>query len=82
MQNSAISFTICIDDNPTKREQLRSALQDEFMIYYNEGLDMITIKNSNYIKVDSDDHEKIIFKKELVANKKPLVELEKQKRGL
>lgn len=45
MQNSAISFTICMDDNPKKREQLRTALMDEFLIYYNEGLEMITIKN-------------------------------------
>ena len=27
MQNSAISFTICMDDNPQKREQLRMALK-------------------------------------------------------
>ncbi len=47
MQNSAISFTVCMDDNPKKREQLRIALMDEFLIYYNEGLEMITIKNYN-----------------------------------
>lgn len=47
MQNSAISFTICMDDNPKKREQLMTALKDEFFIYYNEGLDMITVKNYN-----------------------------------
>ena len=47
MQNSAISFTVCMDDDPKKREQLRRALMDEFLIYYNEGLEMITIKNYN-----------------------------------
>lgn len=47
MQNSAISFTICMDDNPKKREQLRTALMEEFRIYYNEGLEMITVKNYN-----------------------------------
>ena len=47
MQNSAITFTICIDDNTSKREQLMSALQDEFLIYYNERLEMITVKNYN-----------------------------------
>lgn len=47
MQNSAISFTVCMDDNSKKREQLRTALMDEFLIYYNEGLEMITIKNYN-----------------------------------
>jgi aspartate kinase len=47
MQNSAISFTICMDDDPKRREQLRTALMDEFSIYYNEGLEMITVKNYN-----------------------------------
>lgn len=47
MQNSAISFTICMDDDPKKREQMRTALMDEFLIYYNEGLEMITVKNYN-----------------------------------
>lgn len=47
MQNSAISFTICMDDNPTKREKLRKALSENFLIFYNEGLDMITVKNYN-----------------------------------
>lgn len=47
MQNSAISFTICMDDNPKKREQLRTSLLEEFLIYYNEGLEMITVKNYN-----------------------------------
>lgn len=52
MQNSAISFTICMDDNPQKREQLRVALKDQFLIYYNEGLEMITVKNYNQETVD------------------------------
>ena len=47
MQNSAITFTVCMDDNPKKREQLRTALMEEFNIYYNEGLEMITVKNYN-----------------------------------
>ncbi len=52
MQNSAISFTICMDDNPSKREQLRNALLEEFLIYYNEGLDLITIKNYDQDTID------------------------------
>lgn len=52
MQNSAISFTICMDDHPQKRAQLMSALKDEFLIYYNEGLDMITVKNYNQATID------------------------------
>lgn len=52
MQNSAISFTICIDDNPDKREKLRLALMEDFLIYYNEGLELITVKNYNQDTID------------------------------
>ncbi len=52
MQNSAITFTICMDDDASKREQLMSALQDEFLIYYNEGLEMITVKNYNQSTIE------------------------------
>lgn len=52
MQNSAITFTICMDDHPKKREQLMTALKDDFLIYYNEGLDMITVKNYDQATID------------------------------
>lgn len=52
MQNSAITFTICMDDDPKRREQLRTALMEEFSIYYNEGLEMITVKNYNQATID------------------------------
>lgn len=53
MQNSAISFTICMDDNPLKREQLQTALSDIFNIYYNEGLSLITVKNYNQPTIET-----------------------------
>ena len=52
LQNSAISFTICMDDNPGKREKLRSALAEDFLVYYNEGLELITVKNYDQETVD------------------------------
>lgn len=52
MQNSAISFTICMDDNPEKREKLRIALTEDFLIYYNEGLELITVKNYDQSTID------------------------------
>lgn len=45
MQNSAISFSVCIDDEPVKVNKLLRSLQDEFDILYNERLQLITIKN-------------------------------------
>lgn len=45
MQNSAISFSICVDKKFGKVKALRESLKDEFEISYNENLELITIKN-------------------------------------
>lgn len=45
MQNSAISLSICINDEPNKLAQLMDALRGVFDIRYNENLELITIKN-------------------------------------
>ncbi|WP_226388670.1 aspartate kinase [Penaeicola halotolerans] len=45
MQNSAVSFSISIDDAPIKLEKLMETLQSDFQIRYNTDLQLITIKN-------------------------------------
>jgi aspartate kinase len=45
MQNSAISFSFCIDFRESKVSALISALQRHFEVFYNTGLTLITIKN-------------------------------------
>lgn len=45
MQNSAISFSVCIDYNAFKIERLIDVLHDDFSILYNTGLQLVTIKN-------------------------------------
>jgi aspartate kinase len=47
MQNSAISFSFCIDFIEKKVERLISILQNDFEVFYNTGLQLITIKNYN-----------------------------------
>ncbi|MCF6404195.1 aspartate kinase [Chitinophaga filiformis] len=44
MQNAAISFSCCIDNNPEKIEQLMKELHDDFKISYNEGLELLTVR--------------------------------------
>ncbi|GAA0547446.1 aspartate kinase [Chitinophaga japonensis] len=44
MQNAAISFSCCIDNNPEKIEQLIKALHHDFKLAYNEGLELLTIR--------------------------------------
>jgi aspartate kinase len=45
MQNSAISFSFCIDFRERKLTALLNRLQSHFEVYYNTNLTLITIKN-------------------------------------
>ena len=44
MQNTALSFSLCIDDNPMLLTRLRDRLQEQFRLRYNQGLQLITIR--------------------------------------
>lgn len=44
MQNTALSFSICIDHNETLLAQLRERLSKEFHVRYNTDLQLITIR--------------------------------------
>jgi aspartate kinase len=45
MQNSAISFSFCIDFRESKLKALLKQLQPDFEVYYNTGLTLVTVKN-------------------------------------
>jgi aspartate kinase len=45
MQNSAISFSICLDDQEEKINELINRLQEQFTIRYNRNLTLITIRH-------------------------------------
>lgn len=45
MQNSAISFSVCTDCHEQRLQKLLQTLQDQFVIHYNTGLTLYTIKN-------------------------------------
>lgn len=61
MQNSAVSFSICIDAHPHKVNDLVEALQHEFDIWYNEGLTLITVKNFTQETIDQIDAKNILL---------------------
>lgn len=44
MQNGAINFSCCIDNNPEKIELLIKTLHEQFSIVYNEGLELLTVR--------------------------------------
>lgn len=45
MHNSALTFTLCMDDNLDKLGKLKDYLAGDFHVLYNEGLHLATIKN-------------------------------------
>ena len=45
MQNSAISFSVCVDFSERRVHQLMNLLRDQFILHYNTGLMLFTIKN-------------------------------------
>ncbi len=53
MQNSAISFSFCIDFRESKVKALIEKLREHFEVYYNTGLTLITIKNYDEETFDS-----------------------------
>lgn len=51
MQNSAISFSICVDDQDYKIDALLQRLNMDFDIFFNQDLELITLKNYNDVLV-------------------------------
>jgi len=45
MQNSAISFSVCVDDESPKVEQLIEKLQENFDVTYNKSVELLTIRH-------------------------------------
>jgi len=52
MQNSAVSFSVCFDENTTQLDKLIHGLNDEFILKYNSGLQLLTFRHYNQALVD------------------------------
>lgn len=61
MQNSAISFSVCVDNDPRKLPELIKALQKDYRVLYNEGLELITIRYYDQSTIDRVTLKKEIF---------------------
>ena len=53
MQNSALSFSICIDNNPQLVQPLIEELKSMFRVRYNDNLQLITIRYYTQQVIDS-----------------------------
>jgi len=51
IQNSAISFSVCIDNRYDKLEVLLSKLRETFRVSWNENVTLYTIRHSNSVEI-------------------------------
>lgn len=63
MQNSAVSFSVCVDNKETKLPLLIKELQDDYKVRYNTSLELITIRHYDQPTIDK-----------VVGNRKILLE--------
>ncbi len=68
MQNSAISFSVCIDDPKEKLQKLLEILQKNFFLFFNKNLELLTI--INYVEIEI---------KKIILNKKVFLEQKSRK---
>ena len=61
MQNSALSFTVCADNEPDALNHLFKTLEDEFNLKYNTDLELITIRHYTEELVEKITQDKTIF---------------------
>jgi len=52
MQNSAISFSICIDENKKRLDRLIESLKKDYQVKYNQDLELITIRHYDQETID------------------------------
>jgi aspartate kinase len=61
MQNSAISFSVCTDNDPRKIEPLIKDLHEHFRVLYNSGVQLMTIRNYDQETVVKLSENKLIL---------------------
>ncbi|WP_128545416.1 aspartate kinase [Larkinella soli] len=65
MQNTAISFTVVVDNQPERLGRLLPRLQEDFKLSYNEDLELITIRYYDQVTID-----RVLVNKKLLLEQK------------
>jgi aspartate kinase len=65
MQNTAISFSVVVDDNPDRLPALLDKLKQDFRVSYNDGLELITIRYYDQATID-----RVLVHKKLLLEQK------------
>ncbi len=65
MQNTAISFSVVVDNNPDRVPALLTQLRQDFRVSYNDGLELITIRYYDQGTID-----RVLMNKKLLLEQK------------
>jgi aspartate kinase len=65
MQNTAISFSVVVDNNPDRLPALLEQLKQDFRVSYNDGLELITIRYYDQATID-----RVLVHKKLLLEQK------------
>ncbi len=73
MQNSAISFTICVHDVPERISKLLEALENDYKVVKDEGLELITVRHYNNNLINELKKNKMVLLEERIPKTIQLV---------
>lgn len=73
IQNSAISFSVCVDDKFGNFEELRARLSKKFKVAYNEKVSLYTIRHFDAAAVAAVEAEKTVLVKQISRDTVQLV---------
>ncbi len=73
IQNSAISFSVCVDDKFGNFEELRARLSKKFKVAYNEKVSLYTIRHFDAAAVAAVEAEKAVLVKQISRDTVQLV---------
>lgn len=61
MQNSAVSFTVCLDADEQRLKKLLVLLKDDYMVRYNDNVELVTIRYYDQATIDKVTKDKIVL---------------------
>lgn len=79
MQNSAVSFTVCLDINFKNLERLIKLLQVDYEVRYNTNVELVTIRHYNQETIDRTTHGKEILMEQKTRQTVRIVMINKSK---
>ena len=65
IQNSAISFSVCVEDNFNNFEELKNTLSKKFKVAYNQNVSLYTIRHFDEKSAIMVEKDKVVLLKQI-----------------